>query len=74
MKSMFVARGRTVVIEGVNHAPGTMVTLPDDEIERLRAAGFVQETPPDLRAPDAPNPSGIGLQNRPYAQGPTFTR
>ena len=36
-----VARGRTVHVDGKPQGPGTVVDLPDDDLEHLLAAGFV---------------------------------
>jgi hypothetical protein len=32
---MFVARGRTMVLNGTSQGPGAMVTLPADEAARM---------------------------------------
>lgn len=44
-----VTRGHTVQAGGIYNGPGKTVALPADEIDRLRAAGFVMledEIPP----------------------------
>ena len=73
MESLFVSRGRSVIVGDISHGPGAMLTLPADEAERLGALGFVQDAPPDLAAPAPLNPTGIGIQGM-QAEGPRFTR
>lgn len=72
-QSLFVARGRTVMIDGTPRGPGAVVTLPPAEAAGLQNLGFLQPEPPYIAPPTDPNPSGIGLQNQ-NAQRPEYRR
>lgn len=54
-----VAPGRTVMVGRTRHTPGTAVKLPPDEIEQLRALGFLLD-------PENPLPTA--------SQGPEYHR
>jgi hypothetical protein len=69
--TLFVARGRTVMLGGTPNGPGAVVTLPADEAAFLQDRGFLTDTPPILAPAAGTNPAGIGLQNA-GAQGPTY--
>ena len=71
--TLFVARGRSVSLNGQLHAPGSMVTLPADEAEFLASRGFLQDTPPALTSVASPNPASIGVQDAHVnVQGPRY--
>jgi hypothetical protein len=52
-----VAAGRTVVVDGRHYGPGEEVDLPADEVERLRAIGFIA---PAVQPP-APVAEGLSV-------------
>jgi len=54
-----VAPGRTVMVGRTRHTPGTTVELPADEIEQLRALGYLLD-------PENPLPAA--------SQGPEYHR
>jgi hypothetical protein len=62
-QSLYVARGRTVMIDGEPNGPGSAVSLPANEAAFLQKRGFLQAEPPILTPPPAvPNPANVGLQ------------
>jgi len=69
-QSLFVARGRTVSIDGRTYAPGEIAPIADADIDRMKLLGFAQDTPPILAVPTDANPSGVGVQG--FVQGPNF--
>jgi hypothetical protein len=72
---LFVARGKTVMLDGIANGPGAMVTLSLADATFLLSRNFVQAEPPALTPLAAPNPSGIGLQNPIVdVQGPQYRR
>jgi hypothetical protein len=76
--TVFVSRGRSVCTgHGPSldrHEAGSEVRLSPDEAERLRALGFVQDTPPVLTLATAPNPAHIGPAGPVNVQGPVYRR
>lgn len=62
-----VAAGRTVYIGKAQHGPGVEVTPPADDIERLKAAGFI--VPKQQTAPEAPASGKLAVAS---ADGPTI--
>jgi len=69
-QSLFVSRGRTVVIAGRAYVPGELAPIPADDVDRLRTLGFVSDQPPVLAPPTGANPAAIGIRG--FAQGPNF--
>lgn len=68
---MFVTRGRTVVLDGVAHPPGTRLSLPHDEAEHLLRHGFVGPEAPVLPPlAQVLNPAAIGRHGG--VQGPSY--
>ena len=79
--TLYVARGRTVVLNGRSHAPGTALNLLDaEERAHLINTGFLVAEPPVLEPISAlesatQNPSNIGLQTQQVKfTGPVYTR
>jgi hypothetical protein len=74
----YVARGKSISTGQPGkfefHGPGTKVELPAAEALRLISLGFVQDTPPDLAPPTAPNPAHIGPAGPVNVQGPVYRR
>lgn len=71
---LFVARGRTVILNRVHHGPGSELSLAHDEAEFLASRGFVQTEPPILMpSATTPNHAGIGAHGG-EVQGPHFHR
>lgn len=58
-ESGIVAPGRTIMVGRTRHGPGTTVALPADEIEQLRALGYLLD-------PENPLPAA--------SQGPEYHR
>ena len=75
MPQLFVAAGRTVIAgDDIAYAQGELVSIPDkEEAARLVSLGFLQDNPPTILPPPAPNPSAIGLQSGHAAQGPRYS-
>jgi hypothetical protein len=74
MPKVYVSRGRTVCDENGEHGPGTLIDLSPDQVSKLKALGFVQDTPPVLYAAvTEPNPAGVGNQGA-FTQGPQFRK
>lgn len=73
MKTLFVARGRTLVVDDNRKVKqGELVTLSDEEADRLKALGAVQDTPPNI-APLQVAPRGQpGPVNTGMVQGPDY--
>jgi hypothetical protein len=78
--AMFVARGRTVLLNNVAHGPGTPLSLEADEEKHLVGAGFLVAAPPILEPMSqleaaSRNPRNIGLQDTHQKfQGPVYNR
>jgi hypothetical protein len=76
--SVYVSRGRTVATGSWpaldRHGPGMKLELPIEDAARLRVGGFVQDTPPILTPPTAPNPAHIGPAGPVNVQGPIYRR
>jgi hypothetical protein len=70
----YVARGRTVSLDGNPNGPGSIVKLPPDEAAFLMERGFVQTEPPFLPPPASiPNPAAIGrVDSNVNVQGPRY--
>lgn len=62
MVEAVVAKGRTVKLpDGKYAGAGKTVSLPEDEVTRLRSLGFlVAEAAPAAAAPEGSNPDGGG--------------
>jgi hypothetical protein len=72
LSTLFVARGRSVSLNGQLHPPGATVTLPSDEADYLESLGFLVPLPPNLApAVMEQNPAGIGSQGA-NVQGPRY--
>jgi hypothetical protein len=71
MPKLFVARGRSVLRDGITYRPGELVDLPPAEAVFMMQRGFVQDSPPTLYPEAQPNPAGVGSQGA-NAQGPRF--
>jgi hypothetical protein len=74
---MYVARGRTVSLNGTQHGPGTPLELSAEEREHFVKSGFLVAEPPILEpsAADAAreNPTRIGFQDAHQKfQGPSY--
>jgi len=61
-----VAKRRTVKVAGKDHGPGETVSLPADEVERLRERGFLDK--PGVKAVAEGNGPRFVPQGGPTAQ------